>query len=62
MDPTGKLFTGTSTYNDPMTGKSHTTKTIIRYADKDNHTMEMYDKGPDGKEFRMMEIVYKRVK
>ena len=62
MDTAGKVYTGTNTYNDPMTGKSHTSKEVVRYTDKNNHTMEMYDKGPDGKEFKMMEIVYKRVK
>ena len=37
-------------------------RTEWKIADNDNQTYTMYGKGPDGKEFKNMEIVYKRVK
>ena len=34
----------------------------VTIADKDHHTMEMWSPGPDGRMFKMMEIVYTRHK
>lgn len=53
-------FTGTA--NDPMSGKPMTMDEKITVADKDHHTMEMWGPGPDGKNFKMMEITYTRKK
>lgn len=35
-------------------------RTVLTDIDKDNFKFEMFGPGPDGKEFRSMEIVYKR--
>jgi hypothetical protein len=47
---------------DPVTGKAKPTHSKVFWpADGEEH-FEMFDKGPDGKEFRIMEIVAKRAK
>jgi hypothetical protein len=35
---------------------------VVRLIDKDHHTFEMYSAGPDGKEFKSLEIAYVRSK
>ncbi len=45
---------------DPMTGQDTKVKETFTILDDNTHTMEMFMVGPDGKEFRTMEIVYKR--
>ena len=60
-DPSGKVFTFTSTMTDVITGKPMKLRSVTRIVDANSHVMEMY--GPDrtsGKEFKMMEIVYTR--
>jgi hypothetical protein len=59
---TGKTMTTTSTMPDPMTGKNATITTKMTVADNDHHTMEMWGPGPDGKNYKMMEITYTRKK
>jgi hypothetical protein len=52
-------FVGTNT--DPMTGKAATSRMTSKHeADREVH--EMYGPGPDGKEFKMMELTYTRQK
>lgn len=58
----GKTWKFTATMTDPMTGKETTSEERITVADADHHTMEMWGSGPDGKVFKMMEIVYSRKK
>ena len=60
VDPSGKVFTATSTMDDIMTGKPMTVREVTHIVDNNKHVMEMF--GPDlsGKEFRMMELVYTR--
>jgi Protein of unknown function (DUF1579) len=41
-------------------GKEVAVKEIFKVIDDKNHVMEMYGAGPDGKEFKMMEIKYTR--
>ena len=58
----GKVMTTTATMSDPMTGKvAHATEkfTIV---DNDHNKMEMWDKLPDGKSVKVMEINYSRKK
>jgi hypothetical protein len=51
-----------STYTDPMTGETRETRMISREEGPDKEAMEAFDKGPDGKEFKSMELVYTRKK
>lgn len=47
---------------DPMTGRMMYTKGVSTRHSRDRETFESYVIGPDGKEFRMMELVYTRNK
>ena len=60
VDPSGKVFTATSTMDDVITGKPMTVREVTRIVDSNKLVMEMF--GPDrpGKDFKMMEIVYTR--
>ena len=59
---TGNVMKETSTMSDPTTGKATKATTKVTVADNDHHTMEMWAAGPDGKTYKMMEIVYTRKK
>lgn len=50
--------TMTSTYRDPMSGQMATSKTVSRWKDPSTLVFEMYNVLPDGKDMKMMEIVY----
>lgn len=56
----GTVFTIKSTMSDPVSGDSKTTREIFTIHGENKHTMEVYDKAPDGKEFKSMQIVYTR--
>lgn len=43
-------------------GKERPIREVFRYVDANNTVMEMYGYGPDGKEFKSLEIKLKRVK
>jgi hypothetical protein len=63
MTSTGTCDKGRCTFEakntDPMTGKVVTARWVsVEQADKETHSM--YGPGPDGKEFKMMELVYTR--
>lgn len=45
---------------DPMTGQKSYMRTEITWMDANNFKNEMYGPGPDGKEFKWMEITMKR--
>lgn len=58
-DASGKVITYTS--DDPdwhNPGKLKKTKSVYRFKDDKSHVFEMYETGPDGKEFVMLEVVY----
>jgi len=57
-----KSMNFTSTMIDPMTEKSMKVKEKIIIHGKDHHVMEMWTAGPDGKQYKMMELDYKRKK
>ncbi len=59
-DPSGKVFTATSTIDDIFTGKPMRTREVTRIVDANKHVFEMYVPDPSGKEFKMMEAVYTR--
>ena len=61
-DPSGKTFTYTGEYNDPMTGEAKTARSVLKIAGDDKLVFEMYNKGPDGKEYQMLEVTYTRQK
>jgi hypothetical protein len=62
-DPDGKIITMTGEASDPMSGKTNQKwRTVLRIESKDKHVFEMYGPGPDGKEFKQMEITYTRAK
>ncbi|HEX2836372.1 MAG TPA: DUF1579 domain-containing protein [Thermoanaerobaculia bacterium] len=58
----GKTYSFTATMADPMTGKDSTSDEKITIIDADHHTLEMWGPGPDGKNYKMMEIAYSRKK
>ena len=62
MGADGKSFDMTGAMSDPMSGKMTTVKEKLMVTDADHHTFEMWGAGPDGKNFKMMEIVYTRAK
>jgi hypothetical protein len=64
VDSSGKTFTYTSEdgYICPMTGEKKTPKSVLKIAGDDKLVFEMYDKGPDGKEFMSLEVTYTRQK
>lgn len=41
---------------DPMTKREMELREVYKVIDEKNHVMEMYGPGPDGKEFKMMEL------
>jgi hypothetical protein len=59
-DGAGKVFTMVSDCVDPMTGKPKRTREVTTVKSPDQHVTEFYDQGPDGREFKMMEITYNR--
>ncbi len=62
-DMTTKTIKTSGSFSCPMTGeKEHWYRTEWKVISNDKHTYTSYDKGPDGKEFKNMEIVYTRVK
>lgn len=62
FDAAGKSMTSMSTMDDFMTGQQQKIRTVVNVVDNDRHVFEMYGPGPDGKENKQMEIVYKRRK
>jgi hypothetical protein len=58
----GKSWKFTGTMDDPMSGTSTKTEQTINVVSNDKHVFEMWAPGPDGKSFKMMEIVYTRKK
>lgn len=60
VDASGKVWTMTGEMTCPSTGQPMTKKSVITLEDDDHHTMEMYFPGPDGGEFKTMEIKYSR--
>jgi hypothetical protein len=48
------------TWNDPITKRKTTAHMKTRWTDASTQVFEMHAPGPDGKEFKMMEITYKK--
>ena len=47
---------------DPLTGKTKTSRMTSRDEGPDKELQEFWEKGPDGKEYKSMELVYTRKK
>lgn len=62
MDVKAKTMTFSGAAPDPMTGKDMPVTEKVVVTDNDHHSMEMWGPGPDGKNFKMMEITYTRAK
>lgn len=58
----GKNFTYSGMVPDAMTGATKKVKEVIRMVSNDEHVMEWWEAGPDGKDMMTMEITYKRKK
>ena len=61
-DASGKTMNMSGTMDDPMTGKPQDFTEKMTVADNDHHMLEMWGAGPDGKNYKMMEIQYTRKK
>jgi hypothetical protein len=61
VDKSGKVFTFHKEDLDPVSGKRIKGKDVIKIVGDDEHHMEMY-KEVEGKEVKVMELVFKRVK
>jgi hypothetical protein len=59
-DESGDVINWTAQAPEPMTGQMAHYRMVTRFAGKDKHSYEMFGLGPDGKEMKMMEIVYSR--
>lgn len=59
-DASGKVVTFRGEMPDPPSGKLVKVRTVVRMIDDNTRDFEMYCPGPDGKEFRMMEMRYTR--
>lgn len=53
------VSTHNTTVKDPMRGDIQV-KMVTRYVDENKHVFEYFSPGPDGKQFKSMEIVYTR--
>jgi hypothetical protein len=62
FDAAGKVMTMTGRMDDPAAGKTVTVREKMTVVSKDEVLFEMSGPGPDGKDYRMMEIRYTRKK
>lgn len=60
VDDSGKVWTLHSRFTPPGAPQEMAKRSVIRLIDDNNHSMESFVTGPDGNEFRTMEITYKR--
>lgn len=62
-DAATKTFNESGSFSCPMTGeKNMSFRAVWKIIDANSYTYEMFQKDPDGKEFKMIEIAYSRVK
>ena len=59
-DPSTKVLTETGSHSCPITGGDRQFRSVTTFVDADMIHLEFYGPGPDGKEFKGMEITYKR--
>jgi hypothetical protein len=56
----GKTLTMFTTADDPITQTRKTLRTVYTFRGANQYVLEMYDTGPDGQEFRTLEILHTR--
>ena len=56
----GNTITFTGDMPDPTTGKTKKTRSVIDMSSKDKMKCDCFETGPDGAEFKSMELTYKR--
>ena len=61
-DAATKTLNLNGTQTDPATGKDSKVRQEQKFVDDDNYVLTMYGDGPDGKEAKFMEGIFKRVK
>ena len=59
-DPKNHTLTMNTEYRDPMTGKMAKGKNVTKYIDNDTKKFEIYGPSPEGVQYKMLEITYKR--
>ena len=59
-DDASKTMTMKGSFTDPMTGKDQNVRSVSREVDDNHFTFEMFGPGPDGKEYKTMEIKAER--
>lgn len=59
-DESGKTIISEATETNPMTGQPHQVRIVDHLESEGRRVLQFYDKGADGKESRVMEIVYAR--
>jgi hypothetical protein len=59
-DGEGKVFKSSGEYANAMTGEMEAMRSVHTIESADRNVLEMFGSGEDGKEFKMMEIVYTR--
>ena len=57
-DESSKSITYTGKMSDPISGGWVDVKEVVTYKEDGSTSMEMYGQGPDGKEFKTMELVF----
>ncbi len=60
--PDGRTITMKRTMLNPSSNEMVHIREVTTIADNDNHTLEMWEVGSNGKEFRTLEVQYSRVK
>jgi len=62
FDTSGKVLTSSGRMDDPSVGKVVTIRNKMTIVSTDEMLFEMWGPAPDGKDYRIMEIRYKRKK
>ncbi len=60
VDASGKVWTMIGQVTNPQTGQPMQKRSVITLQDSDHHRVEMFFQGPDGNEFKAMQISYTR--
>lgn len=59
-DGTCKTINFSGDYTCPMDNSKHKSRAVVKAGGKDKAVFEMFDTGPDGKEYKCLEITYTR--
>ncbi len=62
VDKSGKVFTFRGTVDDIIAKKPQPVKAVAKVIDEDHTSYEMWGPAPDGKQFKMLDILYTRKK